>query len=541
MVRPFRRPGSVLIVLLGLLSCRGGHDATRDLRPLREISLGTFTKTQYPLRYEEALLIADSWKELGLDVRLEPLNFPNPVVERLFLTRDFDTFLVYFTPQLERLEPDFFTYNTFHSSNARPGGWNLAGFTSQEFDELAQAQRREYEVARRRKLVLECQELLYRQNPWLVTINQDELQAYNSKSFRDPVLPKTGGFKDPMAFFTIVPRGGRKVVRWAVEWAGLKTMNPLLVSESTQVRLLHFIYDTLVRLGPNTTPQLWAAETIEQVSELTFEVTLRSGLRFHDGEPLTAEDVAFTFRFMAEQEAVYFRAALEPLASVEVVNTRTVLFHLAHPYTPFITQTLAMTPLLPRHVWIGVDEPVRERNIPPVGSGPFRFEQWKETQELELSRFAEHFAPPNVDGVLVIFFGTREAAFTALTRGDADVVDMLLPHQVEELHGDDDIQTVEIPSHAVDAVVFNLRREPFSDARFRLALAHAVPRQQILDEIFVGYGKVGASVIAAANEAWTHPGLKPYSYDLGKARALLEQAGYEWDSLGRLCYRSGTN
>ena len=536
--KPFDWLNGLLLGLALVVSTACGREdvGTSNLKLLEEIALGTFTKTQYPVQYEEAIRIAESWKSLGLEVRLDPVNFPNPVVERLFQTRDFDAFVVYFTPQLERLEPDFFTHNTFHSSNAVPGGWNMAGFASPEFDRLAEQQRATYDLAQRRALILQCQELLYQQNPWTPIVNQDELQAYNKTNFRNPVIPKAGGFKDVMAFFTIEPAGERKVIRWAVEWSDLKTINPLLVSESTQVRLLYFLYDTLVRYGPNTEPQFWAAEAIDNIDDTTFDVDIRKDLRFHDGTALTAEDVAFTFEFMKRHKAVYFRTVLDPIGSVEVLDRYRVRFHLEHPFAPFIGQTLGMTPLLPKHVWAKVEDPTEYRNVPPIGSGPFRFEHWKAGQEIELSRFAEHFQPPRVEGVLLVFYGMREAAFTALVRNETDVVDLLLPHQLEELDQHEEIQTVRMPGHALDALIFNVRKPPFSDTAFRLALAHAIPRQQILEELYAGYGNPGASMIAPANEAWSHPDLGPYPYDLSKAREILERAGYRWDESGRLAY-----
>ena len=91
-------------------------------------------------------MVAEAWKKLGIKVRVEPLSYPNPLVERAFKTRDFDAFIIHFTPQLERLDPDFYTYNAFHSSNGAPGGWNFSGFASKEFDGLAEAQRSEYNL-----------------------------------------------------------------------------------------------------------------------------------------------------------------------------------------------------------------------------------------------------------------------------------------------------------------------------------------------------------------------------------------------------------
>jgi peptide/nickel transport system substrate-binding protein len=81
-----------------------------------------------------------------------------------------------------------------------------------------------------------------------------------------------------------------------------------------------------------------------------------------------------------------------------------------------------------------------------------------------------------------------------------------------------------------------MRRKPFDDPKFRLALTYAVPREQTLEETFQGYGDVGTSVIAPANEYWTNPKIKPYPFDLEKARNILKEAGYRWDEKGRLCY-----
>ena len=116
------------------------------------------------------------------------------------------------------------------------------------------------------------------------------------------------------------------------------------------------------------------------------------------------------------------------------------------------------------------------------------------------------------------------------------MVDILLPHQMEELKRLHFIQTVQLASHGSDSVIFNVRRPPFSDPQLRLALTYAIPRQQILEELYTGYGNLGASIIAPANPVWTHSELQPYPYDLDHAREILRQAGYRTDSRGRLSY-----
>jgi peptide/nickel transport system substrate-binding protein len=522
----------LLASLAGALTVRSGNAA--DPQPVAPINLVTWTKAQYPVQYEEASVLAEAWKKLGLDVKIEALNFPNPLLERVFKTREFDGAILYFTGQLERLDPEFYTYNAFHSSRAVEGGWNFSGIMNKDLDRLLEAQRAEYDPGKRKVIVDQIQEWIFRESPWLVMVNQDEVQAYNKTNFSDPVVPKVTGFNDPQAFFTLKPRGARKVIRWASPISDLKTINPILASESSQIRVLYLAYDTLVKYGPDTKPGPWAASEIKAVGPTVVEVTLRNDLKFHDGVKLTANDVKFTFDLLIKHNAPYFKTVLEPLESVEVMSPTKVRFKLKRAYAPFTTQTLAMTPLLPKHVWEKIDKPTEYENIPAVGSGPFKFDHWKKGQEVKFSRFADHFRPAAADGVLLVFFGTREGAYTALVKQEADVLDRMLSHQVDELSKMEHVQVVRVPSNAADTVVLNARRKPFDDPQFRTALSYAIPRKQILGESYNGLGNLGASVIAPANEAWSNNKIKPHDHDVEKAKDILKKAGYGWDGSGRL-------
>ncbi|MFI4986143.1 MAG: ABC transporter substrate-binding protein [Alphaproteobacteria bacterium] len=501
-----------------------------------EISFVTWTKAQYPVQYEEALGLAAAWKKLGITLKIEPLNFPNPLLERIFKVRDFDAAILFFTSQLERLDPDFYTYNAFHSSRAVSGGWNFSGLSDPDLDRLLEAQREEYDLTKRKAIVDKIQRILFDRNVWLVMVNQDELEAYNKSNFNAPVLPKVSGFSDPMAFFKIQPIAGQKVVRWGSQISDLKTINPIVASESSQVRILYLVYDTLMKIGPDTQPMLWAAKEVKPTGPTTIEVTIRDGLTFHDGVPLTAEDVKYSFDFLIKNTAAYYNAALEPVAAIKVVSPTTVEFTLKRPYAPFTTQTLAMVPLLPKHVWEKIEKPAEYENVPPIGSGPFKFDHWKHGQEFAVTRFADHFSPPPADGVLIVFYGTREAAYTALVQKEVDVMDRLLAHQVDELKSLDYIQTVQVPSTAADTIILNIRNKPFNDPKLRAALNLAIPRKEFLDQYYEGYGTLGASVLAPADAAWSDTSIKPPAYDIEAAKAILKEAGYHWDADGHLLY-----
>jgi peptide/nickel transport system substrate-binding protein len=153
-----------------------------------------------------------------------------------------------------------------------------------------------------------------------------------------------------------------------------------------------------------------------------------------------------------------------------------------------------------------------------------------------MSRFADHFKPPYIDGIVVIFYGTREACYTGLVQKQADLNIILLAHQIEDLKKYEYIQTVQMPGIACYLLINNCRRKPFSDTKFRLAMAHSIPKEKILEELFYGYGNLGGSVIAPSNKFWTDSSIKPYPFDLEKAKEILREAGYRWDEKGQLCY-----
>ncbi|MCH8064136.1 MAG: hypothetical protein IH861_16735, partial [Chloroflexi bacterium] len=170
------------------------------------------------------------------------------------------------------------------------------------------------------------------------------------------------------------------------------------------------------------------------------------------------------------------------------------------PFAPLTTQTLAMVPIIPKHVWEEIEDPSKFDNIPAIGSGTYKFDYWKKGQEFKVSRFDDYFQPADNEGVLVVFFGTAEAAYTALFKDEVDVIDRVLSHQIPEIEDNDSLQFVAIPSNGSITLVVNLRNKPYDDPQFRLALSLAIPRERILAEFYEGYGNVAGSVIAPANE-----------------------------------------
>ena len=525
----------IILIAVGLAVMPAAIAGADQLEPIKEINFCSFPKGQQPWVYQQALIIKENWEKLGLNIQLEPLNIPNPLILRLFKDKNFDATMMEGQGTVDRLDPDFFLNTVFHSSNAVPGAWNLAGFNNAEYDKLAEAQSVAYDLEKRREFVWKSQELLFRQNPWIVTVNANSIQAYNSANFDVPKV-SINGFLDAMTVFYITPKGNRKIFRYGLAATDLKTINPLVFNESSQFIFIYSIYDTLVRVNTEGKPELWAATALDTVDETTIDVTLRQGMKFHDGQPVTVQDIKFTFDYLAKNKPVYLLKKVEPVQSVEVLSEDKVRFKLKKPYAAFISLTLGTTPIMPKHIWEKIDKPHEYRNVPPIGSGPFKFSHWRATQEFMMSKNADHFSAPPIDGVLFVFYGTGEAASTALRKKEADNMITVSAQQVMGLEELDYIKVLKIPNHTTDGVILNIRRKPFDDSKFRLALAHAIPREQMVEEIFFGFAGVGASMIAPQNEFWHNPNIKPYPYDLEKAKAILKEAGYRWNKDGQLCY-----
>jgi peptide/nickel transport system substrate-binding protein len=131
-----------------------------------------------------------------------------------------------------------------------------------------------------------------------------------------------------------------------------------------------------------------------------------------------------------------------------------------------------------------------------------------------------------------------EASYNALINKEVDSDVTVAPQQVADLEKLDYIQVLNVPSHGTGSSIFNMRRKPFDDPNFRLALSYAQPKRQMAEEVHFGFAQPGASMIAPINAYWHNPDIKPYPFDIIKAKEILKKSGYRWNEDGRLCYPS---
>ena len=266
--------------------------------------------------------------------------------------------------------------------------------------------------------------------------------------------------------------------------------------------LMMLMYDSLTWRDADGKPQPWLAQSVRR-SGRTVTVRLRRGVRWHDGRPLTAADVVFTYRYMARRTHPRFTLQLRDIASVRQRDERTVVFELRRPSLGFEDQPLADVPILPRHLW---EDLPADRAAPrglPVGSGPYRLMGHHVGRSYTFEPNTQYFkGRPLVDLLEVSIVPKEEDAFsrlkTVLSRDRMDLVPANLPagsipDRSRRVTFDDTV------SYNGTMLAFNLERPPFN----RLAARRAVARALNLEKI-AGAAR-GPGAMAPAQRGAVHP------------------------------------
>lgn len=500
------------------------------------IVLLTPTEAYDPVRFEAGFMVADAWRELGLDVTIAPTDF-RELIARVYNEQDFDAAMLGWSGRVDRLDPTFFL-GTLDSRQSGLMGNNAGGYSNPEFDALYDAQSRAFEPEDRVALVKAAQAVYAREAPLSVLFYRDEIVAHNHTTFGNLLVTAGDGLYSEWNLMHARPLTARQRLQVAGP-QGPDTLNPLASTSVWGWKWMRMYYDTLLRLSPDAEPVMWAAHDVDAIDDHTIEAYLREGMTFHDGTPVTAHDVAFTFGYYSAQAYAYFNAYLAPLESVEAIDDLTVRFHLNKPSASFATVALSQIPILPRHIWEGIEAPgdLASDEIPVIGSGPFTFGAHDPGKGMWLDKSPEHFYAPHVQvsGVDFRIYPDMNGVLAALIAGEADITAWQFDAtQIPVAEGVAHLTVVSAPDYGFQHLTFNARRHAFADPGFRRALSFAIDRERIVNALLEGRAEIGSSIIAPVNAFWHNPDIERFDYDMTAAFAELEAAGYTWDAEARL-------
>lgn len=517
---------------------------------IRQLVIFSRPQAAQPQEFQAVQLIAQEWRKLGLDVKVDVMPWEQ-MSDIVWYNRDkWDMTAWQMVGRPERGDPDELTYNLFHSSTAEKG-YNFVGYINPAYDEIATAQRKEIDPAKRQALVFKAQEVVAQDQPIMNLVHPRLTYAYNKDVWDEKtVVDQAGvGIKNFWTFVGMTPLGDKKDILLNSA-DNVQSINPLYISGGTDSWITELVWDRLLRVGPDGLPKPWLAESYNWVDDKTLDLTVRSGVKWHDGTPLTLDDVIFSFTAPQGEKAPMYKPFVGNIAAIEKVGDNTLRFKLKEPSAAFLVATLAKINIIPKAVWEAkiaalegkpeTAESIQEDK--PLGSGPFRFVRWLTNEEVVLEANPDHFSAPKAQRWILRIVPNTEAALGMLKSGELNFLSdyagdpTLLDQLVKSTPGLAQVTTTEL---GFRYVAMNERRPPFNDPAFRKALSTAVDRRLIVGAAFKGYAVPANSVIAPVMQFWHNPAVGDFPAGLDKAKAILEDAGYSVEG-GRLHYPDGT-
>ena len=322
----------------------------------------------------------------------------------------------------------------------------------------------------------------------------------------------------------------------------ISTLSPIMSNDTASSNVQNFIFEPLVEPNPDTLEAVGSLAESWSVSEdgLTWTFNIRDGVTWHDGTPMTAEDVAFTYNLHMTEEtnSPRFSDFTSKIESVEAVDESTVVFQ-AVQVNPDFALDLAIYSIVAKHIWEDVapadhatdggatgEDPSRV-----VGTGPFVFEEWLVEDRVTLGKNADYWdGEPNLDTYIYVNVADQATLVQQLKTGEVDY-GSVNEAAVVEFEGSD-VTIFDYPT--LGFTFYGTQLDPevttvFQDWQVRHALLYALDREAMLEAIRFGFGEVAVGTFPVLTWAYNPDGIDDeltFPYDVDKAKELLDEAGW---------------
>ena len=309
-----------------------------------------------------------------------------------------------------------------------------------------------------------------------------------------------------------------------------RTMLGVTIVDWTTNNMLEHIYDRLLDRDAKTLkPKPMLATAWKLVNDTTWEFTLRQGVKFHNGEPFTAQSVKATFDYMLDPATKsHFNTAAywKPIKDVQVVNDYTVRLVTEKPY-PSVIDHVSLTNLLILPAKALKELGPQKLAEKPIGTGPFKFVEWKRDERLVLERNPDYWAgPADVAKVTFRFIPEFSARMAALLSGEIDIMKDVPPHAIEAVERSGRAKVRSTVSSRINYLALvNLKPGPMQDVRVRRAMNHAVNVDELIAQVLRTHATKMCGPLAPPNADYAP--VECYKYDPARAQALFKEAGVD--------------
>lgn len=318
-------------------------------------------------------------------------------------------------------------------------------------------------------------------------------------------------------------------------------LDPAIIDDGESAKVVTNLFDTLVTFRPGSTDLVpWLAESWETSSDgLVWTFRLREDVKFHDGTPMDAKAVVFSFERQRDEKHPahvgsfsYYASNFQALAKVEAATEHSVVFTLSRPYAPFLANLALFSAAIVSPAAFaseGIDPATGRYRYPfaskPVGTGPFVFESWAKDEQIVLRANEQYFlGRPHLDKLVFRPVANNQACLKELESGTIHGMDHLDPADLEPVSRDGRLRLLSRPGLNVCYLAMHTGKKPFNDARVRRAVAFAIDKPRLIEAAYNGIAQPAATICP--------PGLRGHLRkidrrpNLVEARALLRDAGY---------------
>ena len=335
------------------------------------------------------------------------------------------------------------------------------------------------------------------------------------------------------------PKSGGSV-RMSLADSDVTSFDPIVPFDNMSIWTMLHMYDQLVRAGKDgATIEPDVADSWKTSADgKTWVLHLRDGVTFADGTPLTADDARAALERAGSKDS-NFEDNFALIDHATATDPHTLVVILKKPSASFLAYaSLYAASIVPAKALATQGQGFWDH---PVGSGPYTLAEWVKNDHVTLRRNPRYWQKPYpyLDELRFDVLTDDNTRMLKFRSGELDIATNVPPNQVAQLRGVGGVAVKLFPQMRIDYVYYNHARKPFNDVRVRQALNYAVDRQAILKAVLFGYGHVATSMLPPMLD-WNNQ-LKPYPYDVAKAKALMQEAGVSSGVSAEILIASGDN